>query len=113
LAAVEAAACGKAVVTTGWGAAGEIFDEESAYVVEYELIDAGGIAYDWAIGGHAGKEEDCQPRMARPTVKSLAAAMRRAYEDGEGREKRASAALARAQEMTWAKTARGILESLG
>ena len=104
LAAVEAAACGRPVITTNWGAAGEIFDEGNAYLVQYGLVDAAEMCYDWR-----GSE---MARMARPNVSHLAEMMRRAHADAGERARVAQAALAKARTLTWKESARKVIEAL-
>jgi len=104
LAPLEAAACGKPVIATAWGAAPEIFGSEGAYLVEYDLVDAGAFAYDWRGGGTV--------RMARPRVRHLVETMRRAYEDSSERASKASGAARVAEEFTWQQCARAISAAL-
>jgi glycosyltransferase involved in cell wall biosynthesis len=103
LAAVEAAACGKPVITTGYGAAGEIWSDESAWLTDCDLVDAGPISYDWRSG---------EVHAARPRVESLAAAMRQAFEDRAEAERKAQAALTTARRLTWDASARALLAAL-
>jgi len=104
LAAVEAAACGTPVITTKWGAAEEVFGARSAYLVDGELVDASAISYDWRGAGPV--------RAARPRVTHLAQVMRRAYEDGNERQRLAKAALEGAAKLTWGATAKTVLAAL-
>jgi glycosyltransferase involved in cell wall biosynthesis len=106
LALLEAAACGTPVITTNWGAAVEIFDEASAWLVDYDLVDASRFAYDWPKDSEG-------VRMARPRVTHLAEVMRRAYEDAGERGAKAAAGLAIAREMTWARAAEAVTGRLG
>lgn len=71
LAAMEAASCGCAVITTNFGAGAEIFDRESALQVASEPVSAGPYEYDRDSGG----------LMGRPDVLGLARAMRSLWED--------------------------------
>lgn len=105
LAALEAAACGLPVVTTNWGAATEMFDASSALTVDFDLVDASKIAYDWPPDG--GKVH-----MAKPRMEHLAVLMRKIYEDAALRSTLAANGLRVARRMTWARTAAGILEAL-
>jgi len=71
LAALEAASCGCAVITTNFGAGAEVFDRESALQVPCEPVSAGPYEYDRDSGGLMGK----------PDVLALAHAMRSVWED--------------------------------
>ena len=111
LAAVEAAGCGKPVITANWAAAAEILSRDSAYLVDYDLIDATRIAYDWQRGG-SGPAGQGPPHMAKPRVESLAAAMRSAYEDAALREGKGKAALEVARGLTWKAAAKALIRAL-
>lgn len=103
LAALEAAACGKPVVATNWSAAAEIWSSENAWLVDYDLIDAGPISYDWRSG---------EMHAARPRIESLASAMREAFENAASRVSKAESALATARRLTWDACAKGLLAAL-
>jgi glycosyltransferase involved in cell wall biosynthesis len=105
LALVEAAACGRPVITTGWGAAEEVFDASSAWLVDYDLMDASRFAYDWPTGGGI-------VHMARPQVEHLAQLMRRAYEAKEERASIAAAGSEATRAMTWERTAQAVITAL-
>jgi len=105
LAILEAAACGKPVIATGWGAATEVFDAGSAWFVDYELIDASRFAYDWPRDGGG-------IHMARPKVENLSELMRRAYESADERARVAAAGREVAHRMTWMRTADAVISAL-
>lgn len=103
LASLEAAACGRPVITTNWGAAAEIFSSGGAYLVDYRLVDASRASYDWRGG---------EVYAARPKIESLAAMMRRAYENTPEREETARAAVRTAGALTWRGAAEALLAAL-
>ena len=105
LSLVEALACGCPVVATAWGAAVEYLDEKTAWLADYDLIDASEITYDWPAGGPP-------VRMARPRMESLAAALRDAYEDVPRRIAAAEAAVRLARTMPWSRSAHAVIEAL-
>ncbi len=71
LAALEAAACGCAIIITNFGASAEIFDRDAACQVACELVSAGPYEYDRDSGGLMGK----------PDVLALSKAMRALRDD--------------------------------
>jgi len=73
LAALEAASCGCAVITTGWGGAAEVFAKAEALHVAYDLVSAEPYEYDRESGG----------LMAKPRVGDLARAMRAVWSQPE------------------------------
>jgi glycosyltransferase involved in cell wall biosynthesis len=105
LSILEAAAAAKPVIATAWGGATEFLSAESACLVDFDLVDASGFAYDWP--GDAGLVH-----MAHPKVGAVARLMRLAYENPEERAARGSALLDIARSMTWRKSAKAILEGL-
>lgn len=69
---LEALACKKPVIATGWGGHMSFLNEKNALLVKYSLVDAGPIQYDNPAG--AGK-------MAEPDLDDLAEKLRHMITD--------------------------------
>ncbi len=104
LAPLEALACGKPVIATGWGGLLSFLNDENAWLADFEMVDASSFSYDWKSGPPV--------RAAGPNVAHLAELLRRSYEDSPERKRKASAALATAARFPWSATARAVLEAL-
>ncbi len=105
LAALEACACGRPVIATGWGGMLSFLTDENAWLADFGIADASSFSYDW--------KGDLPVRAARPNVASLAALLRRSYEDAAERKRKAAAALATAAAFPWSTTAAAVLATLG
>ncbi len=104
LAPLEALACGRPIIATGWGGALTFLDRSNSWLVDYDLIDACSFAYDWS--------GDEKVQMARPRRESLAGALADSYRDGTARRKKGAAAIKTARRFTWKRCAQTILEAL-
>lgn len=100
LAPLEAAACGCAVIMTGWSATTEFLDAQAALHVPYQLISGGPYEYD----------RDSDGLMARPDVKALAAAMQKLREDIDLRKGLQRRAMNIAAQHTWEKSGAKLLD---
>lgn len=105
----EAAACGRPVIITGWGAAVEAFTDESAWLIKSDPVDAAAFAYDW---NRELPLPSAPVQMARPCIDHLAQLMRQAYESESDRAAKADAALRVARRATWSAAAAAIVSAL-
>ncbi|MHC4712966.1 MAG: glycosyltransferase [Planctomycetota bacterium] len=104
LAALEALACGRPVIATGWGGVLSFLNEENAWLADFEMVDAASFSYDWKDGPPV-----C---AAQPDVAHLAELLRRAYEDEEVRRHKANAGLKTAESFLWSATVRAAFKAL-
>jgi glycosyltransferase involved in cell wall biosynthesis len=102
LAALEAAASGCAIITNGWGAAGELFGPSAATHVGYDLVSAGPYEYD----------RDSEGLMAKPRVLDVTRAMRALREDAALLKERRRQALRVAARHGWDEAGRRLGEYL-
>ncbi len=102
LSILEAFACGKTAIVTGWGGHMDFCNGSNAYVMDYSLVPAREIQYD---------NDSDDARIAEPDVRHLRALMRNAYEDSNALRQKSEDALKSAAGYTWAAAA-GKLEEL-
>jgi len=95
---LEAMACGRPLISTAFGGAGEFFDETVGYEVGYRLIEARNAIYSG--------------RWADPHDGEMIAAMRQVHVDREDAFQRGQLAAERAARFTWKETARKLIEVL-
>lgn len=98
---LEAMACGRPVIATGWGGHLDFCDQRNSYLIDYDLQAAGEAQYD---------VRSPQALMARPNVEHLASLLRRASENAEEREQKAEAALRTAERFTWLAAGEQVLQ---
>lgn len=99
---LEAMACGRPLISTTFGGAGEFFDSGVGYEAPYRLIEARNAIY-------SGKWAD-------PDDAAIAAAMRRVHADRDEARRLGEFAARRAAAFTWAETVRklaGVLRREG
>jgi len=101
LSILEAMACGKPVVTTGWGGQMDFCTEGNAYLVQYDLVPAGPAQYD-------NRAEAAV--VARPRVNDLAEAMRRVYQHRDEAARKATDGLRTAQRLSWDHSALSLMD---
>jgi glycosyltransferase involved in cell wall biosynthesis len=103
LAILEAFACGRTAVVTGWGGHMSFCNESNAYIADYQLVPAGEAQYD---------NDSEAARMAEPDVRHVRSLMRNAYEDGETLRQKARNAAETAAGYTWAAAAEKLENAL-
>ena len=103
LAIVEAFACGKPVIVTGWGGHMDFCDESNAYLLDYALVPANEIQYD---------NDSQEALIAVHDKEHLRALMRSAYEDRNTLKEKIGHALRTAADYTWASAAEKMEEAL-
>lgn len=99
---LEAMACGRPLISTAFGGAGEFFDATVGYEVGYRLIEARNAIYSG--------------RWADPDDADLVAHMKRVVRDRDEARRLGACAAERAARFTWADTARrlvGVLTRYG
>lgn len=105
--AMEAAACGRPAIITGWSANSELFSDDTSYLIPVEGLEpvpAYGVPNDAVYGGSC---------WARPSLAGLRRLMRHAF--AHRAEVRAKGQLARsrvARVLTWEQSARRAMERL-
>lgn len=103
LSILEAFACGKTAIVTGWGGHMDFCHESNSYIVDYELAPAREIQYD---------NESVDAQIAVPDVGHLRSLMRTAYENPDILKEKSGNALQSAAEYTWASAAERLEETL-
>jgi len=93
LAILEAFACGKTSIVTGWGGHMDFCDGSNSYMINHTTVPAGEIQYD---------NDSPDARIALPDAGHLRSLMRQAYEDSPSLRKKSTAALNTAAGYTWA-----------
>jgi glycosyltransferase involved in cell wall biosynthesis len=96
LAILEAFACAKPAIVTGWGGHMEFCDESNAYIIDHSLVPAHEIQYD---------NDSPDAQIALPDEGHLASLMRLAYENAGVLRKKSAAALTTAAQYSWAAAA--------
>lgn len=108
LAILEAFACGKPAIVTGWGGHTDFCDVVNSYILNYTLSPAREIQYD---------NDSPNAIIAEPDVIHLRLLMRHAYEDREALKRKSEAAMKTAARFTWAasaeKTERALMRLKG
>jgi len=103
LVAIEAMACEKPVITTGFGGQTDFVTPENGWLINHESIPAPkGIQ-------HVIYEE---ARWAEPSIKHLRAIMREAFENRDMVKEKGKAALETAKKFTWKHSANRAIEAL-
>ncbi|NQU08458.1 MAG: glycosyltransferase family 4 protein [Candidatus Abyssubacteria bacterium] len=103
LAILEAFACGKTAIVTGWGGHTEFCNDSNAYMLDYRLVPAGEIQYD---------NDSPDALIALPDAEHLRSLMRAAYEERETLGQKSEAALKTAADYTWAAAAEKMEKAL-
>jgi glycosyltransferase involved in cell wall biosynthesis len=96
LSILEAFACGKTAIVTGWSGHMDFCDDSNAYAVDYSLVPAGEAQYD---------NDSEEARIAEPSMEHLRSLMRNAYEDAEILREKSEHAARTAAGYTWAAVA--------
>jgi glycosyltransferase involved in cell wall biosynthesis len=95
---VEAMACGRPVIGSGYSAVAEYFDETVGYPVGHDLVPAAGYEY---VGHWAAPRED-----------EMVAQMRRIYHEPDEARAFGRRASARARRLTWKAAAHTLVRAL-
>ncbi len=103
LAILEAFACGKPAIVTGWGGHMDFCNELNSYILEYKTAPAREVQYD---------NDSPDALIAEPDVGHLRTLMRSAYEDKEALQQKSDAAMKTASKFTWAAAAEEIEKAL-
>lgn len=91
---IEAMAMGLPVITTGFGGQTDYVNDQNGWIVPYDLEE---VKHEVQYEG---------VKWAVPHTEALRKAMRKAYDDKEGREEKAKNALETAKAYTWESSAR-------
>jgi len=97
LAILEAMACGRPVIATGYGGHLDFCRDGAAYLIDYTLVPAGPVQYD---------HEHPEALIAAPSEDHLAALMRRTFENRAEADDVAAAGRRAAAPLTWEAAAR-------
>jgi glycosyltransferase involved in cell wall biosynthesis len=103
LAILEAFACGKPAIVTGWGGHMDFCDESNAYIIEHSLVPAGEIQYD---------NDSPDAQIALPDAAHLGSLMRQAFTESALLRKKTSAALKTAADHSWGAAAEKLESAL-
>ncbi|UCD58091.1 MAG: glycosyltransferase family 4 protein [Candidatus Hydrogenedentota bacterium] len=103
LAVLEAFACGKSAIVTGWGGHTEFCNESNAHIVDCSIVAADEIQYD---------NDSPDALIALPDVNHLRSLMRSAYEDTETIKRKSGNALETAAKYTWGAAAKKLEKAL-
>jgi glycosyltransferase involved in cell wall biosynthesis len=101
LVALEAMACGVPVIVTGWSGVLDFCTRENAWLLNYKLIAAREMQYDFIEG---------DGQVARPDPDHLAEMLRYVYEHPEEANRKAVQALADNGKLTWENSARELVK---
>jgi glycosyltransferase involved in cell wall biosynthesis len=99
LAALEAMACGVPVIVTGWSGVMDFCTRENAYILNYKLIAAQEMQYDFIEG---------DGQVAQPDPDHLAETLRYVYEHADEAAGKARQALEDNGKLTWENSAREL-----
>lgn len=97
---LEAMACAKPVITTGWSAPLDYCTPENSFLLAYTLIPAGDMQYDYPEG---------KGQVARPDFDHLVETLREVFDNRPLRETKGKQAYQDTGEMTWENSARQLL----
>jgi len=103
LAILEAFACCKSAIVTGYGGHMQFCNESNAYLLEYSIVPAGEIQYD---------HDSPDALIAFPKTDHLRALMRSAYADASTLQEKSRNALKTAADYTWMAAAEKLEQSL-
>lgn len=99
LAILEAFACSRSAIVTGYGGHMQFCNESNAYILDYILVPAGEVQYDC---------NSPEALIALPEAEHLRALMRSAYEDAETLERKSRNAVKTAADYTWEAAAQKL-----
>jgi glycosyltransferase involved in cell wall biosynthesis len=96
---MQAMACGLPLITCNFGGVQDYFSEASGYPVDYELVEARNTHYDTGL-------------WAEPSLPSMVAQMRRAYENREEARAKGEVGYGRSADYTWNKCIDKLIDVL-
>jgi glycosyltransferase involved in cell wall biosynthesis len=100
---LEAMACAKPVITIGWSAPVDFCTRDNSFWLNYTLIPAGDMQYDYPQG---------KGQVAQPDLNQLAVNLKEVYGDQKLRDRKAQQALADSRDFTWERSAGKIMQTL-